>query len=75
VQRNQDAKQPDLQSGWVGVVDNKDGYHHVMPVNDWIEHEFDDCICVPEVEPIECDDGSLAYLISHASLDGREHYE
>lgn len=48
---------------------------HVVPVNDLIEHDTtgeQDCVCGPDVEPVERDDGSVAWLISHHSLDGRE---
>lgn len=48
---------------------------HVMPVDDLIEHEYVDCVCGPEVVPIECDDGSIAWLYVHDSLDGRELHE
>ena len=50
---------------------------HVLPVNDLIEHDSSgvDCICGPEVEPVPRDDGSMGWLISHHSLDGREAYE
>lgn len=46
---------------------------HVIPVNDLIEHvAADDCICVPRVEPVPRDDGSMGWLHVHHSLDGRE---
>jgi len=47
---------------------------HVIPVNDLIEHDTDggDCVCGPDTEPVERDDGSIAWLVSHHSLDGRE---
>jgi hypothetical protein len=48
---------------------------HVVPVNDLIEHdtsEDEDCICGPETIPVERDDGSFGWLVSHHSLDGRE---
>lgn len=50
---------------------------HVTPVNDLIDHlEYeDDCVCGPTVEPVERDDGSFGWLITHHSLDGREKYE
>lgn len=51
-----------------------DSTFHVYPVNDLIDHDRDgeDCVCGPDTEPIERDDGSMAWLISHHSLDGRE---
>lgn len=45
---------------------------HIIPLNDLIEHEDEDCVCGPEVEPLVQDDGSIDWLISHHSLDGRE---
>lgn len=47
---------------------------HTYPLNDVVEHttDSDDCICGPTVEPIKCDDGSVAWQIIHHSLDGRE---
>lgn len=50
---------------------------HVIPINDLIDHDTDseDCVCGPEVEPVEREDGSFAYLIVHHSLDGRESRE
>jgi len=50
---------------------------HVFPVNDLIEHdlESDDCVCGPAIEPVEADDGSIGWLVSHNSLDGRERHE
>jgi hypothetical protein len=49
---------------------------HVRPRNDVIEHdtssEEPDCICGPEVRPVERDDGSIGYVIVHHSMDGRE---
>lgn len=47
---------------------------HVVPRDDLIEHTTDgeDCICGPETEPVVRDDGSMAWLVSHNSLDGRE---
>lgn len=47
---------------------------HIIPVNDYIEHDtnnFDQCICGPDVEYLE--NGNK--LIKHHSLDGRELYE
>ena len=48
---------------------------HTMPVNDFTEHEYDDCPCAPEVVPVPRDDGSMGWAIHHHSLDGRELYE
>lgn len=49
--------------------------YHVYPLGDLIEHDTNgeqDCICGPEIIPVERDDGSFGYLVSHHSLDGRE---
>ena len=48
---------------------------HVMPQGDLIDHEVDDCICGPDVEPCPREDGSMGWLITHYSLDGREKME
>jgi hypothetical protein len=49
---------------------------HVMPIDDLIEHtSTDDCPCGPTDMPIERDDGSIAWLSVHHSLDGRETTE
>jgi len=48
---------------------------HVYPVEDLIEHnveEDDACICGPRTTPVKRDDGSMAWVITHHSLDGRE---
>jgi len=54
-----------------------DGDYHVYPVNDLFEHDTtgEPCICGPEVQPVERGDGSIGYVISHHSLDGRERFE
>lgn len=53
------------------------GDHHVYPTQDLIEHSTngEDCLCGPETIPVEREDGSIAYVISHHALDGREHFE
>ncbi len=50
---------------------------HVVPINDLIDHDTDggDCLCGPETIPVERDDGSFGWVISHQSLDGRERDE
>lgn len=49
---------------------------HVMPVNDLVYHEdSEDCICGPECELVEREDGSMGCLYMHHSLDGRETRE
>lgn len=50
---------------------------HVLPVDDLVEHDEtgECCPCGPDTEPVERDDGSIGWLITHHSLDGREHSE
>jgi hypothetical protein len=51
---------------------------HVIPVNDLIDHDTSGvelCVCGPETERVEGEDGSDGWLITHHSLDGRERYE
>jgi len=49
---------------------------HVIPMNDAIEHEAsEDCICGPECQPIQREDGSYGWLYRHHSLDSREMKE
>jgi len=41
-----------------------------------IEHiASEDCVCGPRVEPVELDDGSIAWVYVHHTLDGREFNE
>jgi hypothetical protein len=48
---------------------------HVLPVDDIVEHkESEDCVCGPEVEWVEGEDGG-GWLVTHHSLDGREQSE
>ena len=49
---------------------------HVIPINDWVEHETsEDCPCGPQVEIILRDDEPDAHLYHHPALDGRELIE
>ena len=50
---------------------------HVLPIDDLIEHEDfgDGCPCGPSTEPVKGDDGSVGWVITHHSLDGREASE
>jgi len=47
---------------------------HVTPINDLIDHReiSDECVCGPTTEPVPGDDGSMGWLVTHHSLDGRE---
>ena len=60
--------------GWrVGRVE--DDSVHVEPVGDLIDHEVEDCACMPRVEPVSRDDGSIGWMVVHHSLDNREAQE
>ena len=49
---------------------------HVIPRGDLIEHETkDECACGPTLKPVERDDGSIGWVHTHHSLDGREKDE
>lgn len=49
---------------------------HVLPVNDVVEHDLTDaCTCGPTSELVDCTAGGTAWLVTHHSLDGREHHE
>ena len=50
---------------------------HVYPVNDHVAHDTDrdGCVCIPEQRPVKRDDGSIAWVAVHHSLDGREQRE
>ena len=45
---------------------------HVLPQGDLIDHEAEDCICGPTVEPCPREDGSMGWLVTHHTLDNRE---
>lgn len=49
------------------------GEVHVTPIGDAISHEKnEDCACGPSAEAVVRDDGSVGWLLTHHSLDGRE---
>ena len=50
---------------------------HTIPLDDLIEHMTDgsECPCGPTTEAVERDDGSMGWMVTHHSLDGREHHE
>ena len=50
---------------------------HVTPVGDLIDHDTDgdDCPCGPRTNPVQCEDGSMGWVVVHHSLDGRESGE
>lgn len=58
---------------WLLVEIDERSEVHVIPANDLIRHQVDeDCTCGPAVEAIAGDSGSMGFMYSHASLDGRE---
>jgi hypothetical protein len=59
--------------GW--ILGEKGNEVHVLPVNDLVDHTDADCACGPTTEACERDDGSMGWLITHHSLDGRERFE
>ena len=63
----------DKSPGW--LLEENGNEIHVLPLDDPIEHEREDCICGPMVEPCPREDGSMGWLITHYSLDGREKRE
>lgn len=50
---------------------------HVYPTGDLIDHTVDcgDCLCGPTTSPVERGDGTLGWVVTHHSLDGREFTE
>lgn len=48
---------------------------HVEPIGDLIEHDTSgnaDCVCGPRTRPVKREDGSVGWVVTHSSLDGRE---
>jgi hypothetical protein len=53
--------------GWLIVEVDDDSTVHVVPCNDLVTHSIDDdCICIPNVEPCERNDGSIGFVASHS---------
>lgn len=49
---------------------------HVHPLRDLVDHEYvEDCVCGPTPEAIKRSDGSVGWMYTHHSLDGREKRE
>lgn len=44
---------------------------HVWPLDDLIAHEVE-CPCLPVVQPVEDDEGSIGWVFIHNAWDGRE---
>ena len=49
---------------------------HIMPIEDWIEHQQEDCPCEPDIFFVDPLDGEVLEepLVIHKSLSG-EHSE
>lgn len=48
---------------------------HVAPVGDLVEHDIGDngeCVCGPRYVPVKRADGSVGWVVTHNSLDGRD---
>lgn len=63
---------------WLCLREDDDEYTvHVIPIDDVVMHDEAGigCVCGPRLERIDADDGGDAWLVSHASLDGRELLE
>lgn len=61
---------------WTAVEsDTHPGTVHVIPDDDLIHHTEHGCACGPRTEPVQRDDGSYGWLLTHHSLDGREQTE
>jgi hypothetical protein len=44
---------------------------HLVPLNDALGHEAEDCACLPAIEPIKRTDGAVAFMAIHSAWDGR----
>ena len=56
------------------MTDEGTGSMHIRPLRDLIEHEWDECVCVPTPQLVETDHGD-EWMFIHHSLDGREASE
>ena len=57
------------------MTEHRDEWH-VTPTADKIEHDLNaDCACGPTTEPVKREDGSVGWVVTHHSLDGRERDE
>ena len=64
-----------VRKQWL-TTEVEDGHVHVSPLGDLIEHDLEgECVCGPRSEPVPRDDGSMGWVVVHASLDGREALE
>lgn len=49
--------------------------HHVIPVDDLIDHNETNCVCDPRIMVEVVEGQPDAYIMIHHSLDNREAYE
>lgn len=49
----------------------EDDSPHIVPLNDTLGHEADDCACLPQTEPVEDPDGAIVFMTTHSAWDGR----
>jgi hypothetical protein len=58
-----------ILDGWAVMVSRFSRFKHVVPMNDYREHDMvRECWCNPEVD-------DEADCITHRALDRRDHYE
>lgn len=62
-------------AAWLVIEAPDSGEVHVAPIDDVVAHSYDDCACGTTTEPVPRDDGSIGWLVTHHSLDGREQHE
>lgn len=61
---------------WETVKVTGDPNVYVLPLSDVVAHEdSDSCVCGPTTEPVQREDGSFGWLVTHHALDGREQGE
>lgn len=64
-----------MNARWETITNRTRDTQHVVPINDFIAHTLNDCVCGPREELHPQPGRRDQYLYVHASLDGREHHE
>jgi hypothetical protein len=60
-----------MTHGWWTLV-MPDDSQHIVPAGDLLDHEDEDCPCLPSVQPITNDEGDfLVFQTVHHAWDGR----
>jgi hypothetical protein len=60
-------------AAWESATTDRGQHVHVLPLADVIAHdENDDCVCGTTTEPVTREDGTIGWVVTHHSLDGRE---